>query len=131
MKRFLFALLVLAIAVPAVIAATATQKLDVQGLRVPVHVTVDGTSAAIDGADSTGASKRAAVVSCVVSGQAVVVLVRVQQAPNGLFVDLVPSNTIGNLETAVGSMDLSATVPSHPSPADDAIDAAAIAAAGG
>lgn len=128
MKRFLAVCLVLVLA-SAALAATATQKLDLQGLRVPVHLTVDGTSAAIDGADSAGASKRAAVVAFVVSGQAVKALVRVQQAANGLFVDIIPSNSLANLETAVGAIDLSATVTSHPSPTDDAIDAEAIAAA--
>lgn len=130
MRRLLLALMVLALVVPMAIAATATQKLDVQGLRNPVHITVDGTSASVPGADSSGASKRAAVVAFVVSGQAVVALVRVQQAPNGLFVDVIPSDTLGNLSTAAGSMNLATTVPGHPSPQDDAIDAEAIADAG-
>lgn len=130
MKRYLLAILVLAIAVPAVIAATATQRVDVQGLRVPLHVTVDGTSVAVDGIDTTGGSKRSLVVAAVVSGQAVKALLRIQLAPNGLFVDQVFSNTLENLETAAGAMDLSATVSGHPSPTDDAFDAEAIAAAG-
>lgn len=130
MNRYLACALAIILA-PFVYAATASTSVRIAG--VPggaVQLTIEGTSVAVDGVGA-GQGKGSAVVSCVVSGQAVVMLVRVQRAHNGTFVDLVPSNTLGNLETAVGAMDLSATVADHPSPADDAIDAEAIADAGG
>lgn len=132
MRRKLTILLLAALAAP-ILAATATTSVSLAGLPGGhVQLTIDGTSAAVVGEDTgASASKRAAVVSCVVSGQPVVMLVRIERAPNGTFIDIVPSDTVENLSTALGSLDLSSAVPSHPSPADDAVDAAAIADAGG
>lgn len=133
MRRNLTILLAAIVAAPVLWAATATTSVALGGMPGgAVQLTIDGTSAAVEGVDTgNSASKRSAVVSCVVSGQAVVLLVRIERAPNGTFIDLVPSDTVGNLDTALGAMDLSATVPSHPSPTDDAVDAAAITDAGG
>lgn len=95
----------------------------------PVILSLDGTSAAVDDTHFSSGHKGAAVIACVVSGQAVNLLVRVQKASNGLFIDIVASDTVTNLDTAVGSMDFSGR--SHPSPTEDAVDTAILAAAAG
>lgn len=113
----------------AAYAGTSAVSVSMAGLR-DVTVTVTGTTDAIVATDGgTSATKRAGVVSCVVSGQAVVILWRLQRAGNGTFVDLVVSDTAANLDTDTGSMDLSTDVPAHPSPAEDAVDTAVILAA--
>lgn len=95
-----------------------------------VVLALDGTAAAVEATDAGSlASKRAAVLSCTVNGQAVVLLVRVQKAPNGLFLDVVAAESVAALDTAAGNMDLSAEVPAHPSPDEDAVDTAVLAAA--
>lgn len=124
-------LVVLALLVPALAwASSVSTSLRVAGLPGRVFLSATGTSAAVAPDTAGNATKRAAVVAAVVSGQAVKVLVRVQQAPNGTFVDLVFSDTLGNLTTAVGAMDLSTAVVGHPAPGDDAVDASAIVAGG-
>lgn len=95
-----------------------------------ITLTLDATAPVAKATDvGTLASKRAAVLTCTVNGQAVALLVRVQRAPNGLFLDLVAAESVVALDTATGNMDLSAEVPSHPSPEEDAVDTAVLAAA--
>lgn len=85
-----------------------------------ITLALDGTAAAVEATDAGSlASKRAAVLSCTVNGQ----------APNGLFLDVVAAESVAALDTAAGNMDLSAEVPSHPSPEEDAVDTAVLAAA--
>lgn len=92
-----------------------------------ITLSLDGTSAAVDEVNFDSGHKGAAVIACVVSGQAVNLLVRIEKASNGLFVDLVVSDTVTNLDTAVGSMNFSSR--SHPSPTEDAVDTAILLAA--
>lgn len=126
-KNLLFALLlVCAVFGPRVWAANTNSALSMAGL--PVVLSVDGDSAAVDELDpGTSATKRAAVVGFDVHGRAVVVLVRIQRASNGLFIDLVGDNTIGEVTTRTTAMNLSGR--SHPAAAKDAIDTAILTAA--
>lgn len=128
MRRFLIALLVVLVLLPAAFAATqVSSTLQISGSK-PVVVTLQGTTAVTEGVDTAGnAHKRAVEVSCVVSGQAVSILVRVEESSRGRFIDLLVSDTHANLSTALDSMDLSTIVPSHPTPAKDAVDSSALA----
>lgn len=126
--RFLVALLAVVTVASLALAANTNSQLKMAGL--PVTLSVDGDSAAVDELDAgTSASKRAAVVGFNIHGRAVVVLVRIQKASNGLFVDLVADNTIGEVSTRTSAMNLSGR--SHPSATHDAIDDAIITAAAG
>ena len=58
-------------------------------------------------------------------------LLRLQVKGGTLYVDLVSAASIGSLSARAAAMDLSTITPSHPSPALDAADTAAIVAAGG
>lgn len=132
MSRTRAILLALMVAIPAVAwaATEATTKLDMAG--GPVHLSINGTTVVVEGVDSAGnAAKRSAVISCVVSGQPVVLLLRLQRAGNGEFIDILADNTVGNVDTLLGSLDLSDTVVGHPAPASDSVDDSAITAAGG
>lgn len=122
------AILVAVAALPAAVAwaANTSSSLDMTPKRV--HLSVDAVDAVVDELDSgTSASKRAAVVAFKSHERDVVILVRIQDAPNGLFVDIVGDRTIGEVTTRTSAMNLSAR--SHPSPTVDAIDAAILAAA--
>lgn len=110
----------------AVQAANTNTQGVVRGLP-PLVISVDGTSAVCTDSDFTSSSKATAVIACVVSGQEVNLLVRVQKAANGLYVDVVTGSTLANLTTNAGSMNLSGR--SHPSPTVDAVDTANLTAA--
>lgn len=113
------------------LASSVVTRLRMAGLP-EVDVTLDGTSVAFTAVDSAGrADKRAAVVAAVVSGQAVKALLRVQRAPNGVFIDIVFSDTVTNLQTATNSLSLSTTTVGHPAPVKDSIDQNVLTAAGG
>lgn len=122
--RFLLACVALLLVASLSFGAVATNTVKL-GTLPEITLTVDATSAAVSEVDvGTSSSKRAARIAAVVSGQAVVILLRFEKATNGIFVDAVVSDTTGNLATAVAAMDLSTAVPSHPTPAADAIDTA-------
>lgn len=123
--------LALVLVVPlAAIAAEATARFKLRGDPQEVIITASGTSVDVDPDTVGGGFKRAAVVAAVVSGQNVKVLVRYHRTARGTFVDLVFSDSIGGLTTAIGTMNLSTAAPGHPSPEDDATDASAITAGG-
>jgi hypothetical protein len=108
-------------------AANTSSALALAGVG-EVRFSLEGTTPTVDELDpGTNAFKRDAVVACVVSGQAVKMLVRLQKASNGVFVDVCVSDTDANLSTLVTAMNLSSR--SHPSPTKDAIDTAILAAA--
>lgn len=114
---------------PSAEAANTSSALRMAGVG-EVRFSLEGTTPTVDEIDpGTNAYKRAAVVACVVSGQAVKLLLRVQKASNGLFIDACVSDTDANLSTLVNAMNLSGR--SHPSPTKDAIDTAILAAAAG
>lgn len=60
-----------------------------------------------------------------VDGREFVLLVRLQRASNGLFLDIVGEATIGQLDTRVAAMAITGN--SHPSTAEDATDTAVLA----
>lgn len=121
--------LALAALLPTAEAANTSSSLPMAGIG-EVRFSLEGTTPTVDELDpGTNAYKRDAVVACVVSGQAVKMLVRLQKASNGVFVDVCVSDTDANLSTLVTAMNLTAR--SHPSPTKDAIDTAILAAAAG
>lgn len=127
--RTLLAALLLVVALLAGVgqAATTTSRVRLVGLP-PIVVSLDGTTATVDEVDpGTNAHRRDVVVACVVSGQAVNLLVRVTSSANGEFIDIVAGSTTSNLQTNVGSINFSGR--SHPAPTADAIDTAIMVAA--
>ena len=93
-----------------------------------VTVSLDADSAVADEVDpGLAGDKRALVLNFSVNGQACVMLVRLQTATNGLFVDLVVDQSLAALDTRVGAMNLSGR--SHPAPQEDAIDTTILVAA--
>lgn len=127
-KLLLIVLAAAALLGPAAVwAANTNSVLSMAGLG-NVVLSVDADSAVVDELDASGkASKRAAVIACAVSGQAVVLLVRLQQSNRGLFLDIVADDTVTDLDTRVGSLNLSGR--NHPSPTEDAVDTAILTAA--
>lgn len=92
-------------------------------------VTAQAQTAEVLATDTgTVGSKRAHVISMTtVDGYPVVLLVRIQKAPNGIFLDIIGEATIGELTTRVGSMEITGS--SHPSTEEDAVDTAVLEAA--
>ena len=130
MRRLFAAVALLLVVAGVVYAADASAVLRTN--RGSYFVTVSGTSGAFSGQDVSGkGTKRAAVIAAVVSGQAVKILLRFEEARGGVYVDALVQDTLANLTTAVEAMDLSTARPGHPSPVDDAVDASAISVAGG
>lgn len=125
-RLILIACLLALVPLTFVLAANTSSSLPMAFGRV--HLSVDGDSATVDELD-TGSrpDKRAAIVNLVVHDRPVVLLVRLQHANNGLFVDVVADATIGEVDTRTGAMSLTAR--SHPSPTEDAVDTAILAAA--
>lgn len=106
--------------------AEATSSISLGAL--PLVVSIDADTAVAEAADAgTSAFKRAVVLSCEVNAQAVFLLVRVQDGPNGLFVDVVADQSLAAVDTRMASLDLNGI--SHPSPTEDAIDTAVLVAA--
>lgn len=128
MKRInLLILVALASIVGAAWAANTSSTLLVGGVG-RVTLSVDGDSAVVDELDpGSSKNKRAAVVNFKVHDRDVVLLVRMQHANNGLFLDIVADNTIGEVTTRTTAMNLSSR--SHPSPTKDAVDTAILTAA--
>lgn len=112
------------------LAANTNSPIALAGLP-PITLSVDADSAAVDELDDgdTSPSKAVACIACSVSGQAVVLLVRIERASNGLFLDVLADSTTTTLQTRLNSMSL--TSRSHPSPAKDSIDQAVLTAAAG
>lgn len=111
-------------------AAQTQTSLKLAGLP-PVVITTSAQAATVLATDAgTNASKRVHVVKLTnVNGVENVLLIRVQRATNGLFVDVVLEATIGEVSTRSTATTLTGS--SHPSPTKDAIDTAALVAAGG
>lgn len=118
--------LALSFGVAHALAAQTQTAIDVAGLP-QVVVTAQAQTASVLATDTgLSGSKRAHVISLTtVDGYPVVLLVRVQHAANGLFIDVIGEATIGELTTRVTAMTITGS--SHPSPAKDAIDTAALA----
>lgn len=138
MKRFaavLISLFVLAVVQLAVVLPSFgdTTNTRLTTVDLPLEVTAHVTTASVlatDDATHGLVGKRAMVLQWEVNGQEVDVLVRAQKVGNGVWVDLVASDTVNNLGTAVGAMDLSGDATGHPAPTEDAADTAVLAAAG-
>jgi hypothetical protein len=136
MTRYAALLLVLALAVPVIaLAAVATsgphQLPGIQGLEVTLDA--DGaTELTTDDASHGLAGKRAFFFQMDTDGDGTDehLLVRIQQAPNGLWIDLVADTSVANVDSRVAAMDLSSAQGNHPSPTEDAADTEAITAAG-
>lgn len=118
--------LVASFGIAHVLAAQTQTAVDVAGLP-PVVITAQAQTASVLATDpGTSSSKRAHVLSLTtVDGYPVVILLRVEHASNGLFIDVIGEASIGELTTRVAAMAITGS--SHPSPADDAIDAAVLA----
>lgn len=129
------ALLVIAIGLPlAAVAATSTPTATQPILSKPVWVTLEASTAAAIVAADDGAhnltGKTGWVGKCTVNGQEVFLLIRLQEAGNGVWLDVLASDTAANLDTLAGALSLATVTSSaHPSPAEDACDTALILAA--
>jgi hypothetical protein len=127
------ALLVVVFALPlAVLAATSTTTATQPVANQPVYVTLEAsTSASVIAADDGShnlTGKTGWVGVCSVNGQDVYLLIRLQEAGNGIWLDVLASDTAANLDTLAGASDLSTVTSSaHPSPTEDACDTALIA----
>lgn len=76
----------------------------------------------------TSSHKRAQVVQITdVDGREFFLLVRVERAVNGLFLDIVGEATVGELTTRTTGMTITGGI--HPTVGEDAIDVAVLAAA--
>lgn len=127
------AILVAVFALPlAVLAATSTPTMTQPICGQPVLVTLAATGTAsiiaVDDGAHNISGKTGWVGKCTVNGQEVFLLIRVQEATNGIFLDVLASDTAANLDTLAGSLSLaSVTSSAHPSPTEDACDTALIA----
>lgn len=107
--------------------ANTNTVIDVAGLP-PITLSSDMDAAAEDTVDASGnPTKRAVILTGEANSQVVAILVRIQKAPNGIFLDLVLDESLATVDTRMGSTNLSGR--SHPSPTEDAIDTAILAAA--
>lgn len=134
MHRFAVSLIALALTVATglAFAATSTPTLTPRIGKKGAMVTLEASTAASIIAVDDGAhglrGKTGWVGKCTVNGQEVFLLLRLQDAPNGLFLDVLASDTAANLDTLAGSLDLATVTSStHPSPTEDACDTALIA----
>lgn len=117
--------LVLSFAVAHAYAAQVQTTLDVAGLP-QVVVTAQAQTATVLATNDDSPSKSVHVISCTtVDGYPFVLLLRVQNATNGLFIDVIGEASIGELTTRVTAMTITGS--SHPSTAKDAIDTAVLA----
>ncbi len=116
-----FALLLLA--VHAYAAATTSTGIDVAGLpRVVLTVNAATTGDVVCTDTGTLYGKRAQVIRTVSNSETKYVLVRIQKASNGLFVDEIAAETTTALATRINAFDLTSTALGHPSPTHDAAD---------
>ncbi|HYE92704.1 MAG TPA: hypothetical protein VEA38_16860 [Terriglobales bacterium] len=126
--KALMVVLALLLVAGLALAANTNTSAALGGLP-PIVLSVDGTAANTTAADASfSGSKGAQVVHFTVDGKDVMALVRVQKANNGLFIDVIAAGPArANLLTAVAAMNF--TGRSHPSPTEDAVDTAVLAAA--
>lgn len=112
-------------------AATTTSTSLGQAIGPAVYLTVDaattGDVVATD-AGVTLSNKCGQIVRVVSDGQTKFVLVRVQRASNGLWIDTIAAETTTALATRIAAFDLTSTATGHPSPVNDATDDALSAA---
>jgi hypothetical protein len=137
MKKHLAALLVLLMLAGAGVyiadvadAATDTNLMPTHGLTTVVSMYEDGaiTSYADDGTHGL-VGKRCIIHTAQITTQsnAIWIMTRIQQSPNGVYIDLVPATSIAELTTAVAAFNFSGI--GHPAPQADACDDAVITAA--
>ena len=121
--------LLLVLTLQAFAATTTTTGLDLAGLpRIMLTVDAATTGDVVVTDAGTSATKRAQVIRTVSNGQTKYVFVRIQRAPNGLWIDEIASETTTALATRILAFDLTTSAPGHPSPVNDAIDDAVSAA---
>jgi hypothetical protein len=114
-------LLLVVFALPAP-AGNSADQVTLVGLP-PVTFGTNADTTAVTRIDSnTVTGKRAFLVHMVVNSQDVYMLVRLQRASNGMFLDLVADSSAANLDAQITAMDFSATSIGHPSPTRDATD---------
>lgn len=126
LKLCMLALVLALIASVGVFAAQTQTSARVGGLPHLTITTQAQTATVLATDDTSSPNKLCHVVSCTtVDGYPFVLLVRLQKASNGLFLDVIGEATIGELTTRVNAMAI--TGGSHPSPSEDAIDTAVLA----
>lgn len=126
LKLCTLALVLALVASAGVFAAQTQTSARMGGLPLLTITTQAQTATVLATDDGSSASKLCHVVSCTtVDGHPFVLLVRLQKASNGLFLDVIGEATIGELTTRVTAMEI--TGGSHPSPTKDAIDTAVLA----
>lgn len=131
MKRYMImAMLLCCVAGLSVWAAdTATERV-VTVTRKPIELSVISTETVTELAadETTIPGKFAGIYQVSQSGGPAVItlLVRIQDAGNGTYLEIVVDDTLANLDTQTGTLALTN---SHPSAAEDAADTAALAAA--
>lgn len=124
-NRILLSLLSLFVAVASAWAATtSSSEIGITGQRPTVVFTCTaGTTADVVCTDAANlGSKRGQVYKLVSGGQTLYVEFRFHRSSNGFFVDGVAAATTTALASAISGLDLSTTVPAHPSPTHDAAD---------
>ncbi|MCO5167874.1 MAG: hypothetical protein M9894_16140 [Planctomycetes bacterium] len=137
--RFALAAPLLVAGLAAAALASSSSSLFVGGpQRLPVVVTfpdvamvTTASRLAIDDTSHGLGGKRGAVYHLAVAGNDVHVLVRIQAVGHGLFVDVVATESLPELEAAAAALDLAGLAPGHPAPAADACDEAVLTEAGG
>ena len=123
MRKYLALLLVLVLAAQAFAAATTSTGIDCAGLpRIVLTVNAATTGDVVCTDTGTLFGKRAQVIRTVSNGQTKYVLVRIQKASNGLWLDEIASETTTALATRITAFDLTSTATGHPSPTHDAAD---------
>ena len=112
-------------------AATTTGTSLGQSIGPQVFLTVDAaTTGDVVASDlgSTLTGKCGQIVRVVSNGETKFVLVRIQRASNGLWIDTIAAETTSALATRIAAFDLASASPGHPSPVNDATDDALAAA---
>jgi hypothetical protein len=123
MRKYLALLLVLVLAVQAYAAATTSTGIDCAGLpRIVLTVNAATTGDVVCTDTGTLYGKRAQVIRTVSNGETKYVLVRIQKAGNGLFIDEIAAETTTALATRIAAFDLTSTALGHPSPVNDTAD---------
>ena len=117
------ALLLVAFVGVAFAATTTATGLDVAGLP-RVVLTVDAATTGDVVATDTGTlfGQRAQILRVVSGGETKFVLVRIQRASNGLWIDTIAAETTTALATRIAAFDLTSTATGHPSPVNDSVD---------
>lgn len=123
MRKLLAALLILVLAVQAYAAATTSTGIDLAGLpRIVLTVNAATTGDVVCTDTGTLYGKRAQIVRVVSNSETKFVLVRIQKASNGLWIDEIAAETTTALATRIGAFSLASTATGHPSPTHDTAD---------